>query len=61
MEALVAVLILGSLVVSSVVVLRRRSISGAANRTDAPAVLLAWAIGFLAADRARPGRLRERR
>jgi hypothetical protein len=52
MGTLVAVLILGSLVVGSLVAVRRRATSGAANQIDAPARLLAWAIGFLAADRA---------
>jgi hypothetical protein len=55
MGALVAVLIFGSLVISSVVVVRRRSARDATNPPDAPAVLLAWAIGFLAADRAEWG------
>jgi hypothetical protein len=54
MGTLVAVLILGSLVIGSVVVLRRRA-TGATNPADGPAVLLDWAIGFLAADRAEWG------
>ena len=55
METLVAVLIFGVLVVGSLAALRRRATSGAVNRMDAPATLLAWAIGFLAADRAEWG------
>jgi hypothetical protein len=54
MGALVAVLIFGSLAIGSLVVLRRRA-TGATNQMDAPAVLLTWAIGFLAADRAEWG------
>jgi hypothetical protein len=56
MGTLVAVLLCGSLVVGSLVALRRRATSGAANRMDASATLLAWAIGFLAADRSEWGR-----
>jgi hypothetical protein len=55
MATLVAVLLLGSLIAGAAVVLRRRSARDATNPTDAPAMLLAWAIGFLAADRAEWG------
>ncbi|MDT5034831.1 MAG: hypothetical protein QOE03_16 [Micromonosporaceae bacterium] len=55
MGTLVAVLILGSLAIGSLVGVRRRVARGSTNPVDAPARLLAWAIGFLAADRAEWG------
>jgi hypothetical protein len=52
MAAVDVVLILGSLAVAMLVLQRRRRRRSAASAMDAPARLLAWAIGFLGADRA---------
>ncbi len=52
MGALVVVVVGGSLVIGSLVFLRRRATRSAEKSLDAPAFLLAWAVGFAAVDRA---------